>query len=93
MNIFKRIFGKSEENLSTLIPEKEDRDRELEERVYSLYPVGMEFKYLGLTMRVAEHCKYNHLSSSIVCHYLNGQGLIEPIFFNCSEVDLWGEPK
>ena len=113
MNIFKRIFGKSEENLSLpdVSNEKESFFKEHknsineeiinnQERIHSLYPIGMEFKYLGLTMRVVKHNPYLEgnryyptIWPGITCRYVNNQGPIEEIFFDYLEVELLGDPK
>jgi hypothetical protein len=72
MNIFKRIFGKSDGDFGLPEvssgapmpkckppkPEEKDPIRELQKRIHSLYPIGREFRYLGATMRVTNHSHY-----------------------------------
>ena len=78
------------------------KHKEQQEKVFSLYPVGGEFNYLGVKMMVAAHAEsdggYAGFSSafapsspSIRCRYVDNRGGIRGISFECKEVLSWGD--
>lgn len=102
MRLFKK--GKIEE-----IPDDVAADieyRELESNLFSLYPIGREFEYLGLKCRVTKHhpeikvfsLPYSGvyvpgIDAYIACDYVDKNGVLHNIKFALSEIAAMSEGK
>lgn len=74
--------------------------RALQTEVFNSYPVGKDFEYMGIKLKVTANTSYrggliNRYISiptqypSITCNYVSGEGVITEISFSCPEVKTW----
>ena len=76
-------------------------NKELQERVFERYPIGLEFDYMGVTCKVCEHIRFNGargqggillppIYPKIKCDYVDKVGVIQAVVFSCEVLDADG---
>lgn len=109
------FFKKRREEKKIQIAERERIDQErhaarmavlreqtkLQKRIFNRYPIGSICIYMGITMRVTEHCRYIPTlylpfappilgrKPLLGFDYVGKDGVIKASSFSCEEIDSW----
>lgn len=94
MSWFKRKKQAPTRQVVDVHASKHAQYREQQERVFAKYPIGREFDYIGVRLRVVEHTFFRYgpafdQPASFKCAYVDGQGVLRSVRLCCRDVDRW----